>query len=191
MVDRAQTGLEADLQVRLYDYDVLILEDRFPGGSERIQRWRGQGLQVPILVVTSSPQEQDRIGYLNEGADDCVPASLAPAELVARIKALGRRGLPKRLRIRDLEIDRTQRRVYRAGKDIALTPREFDLLELLAQHPGQVVSRAAIRQALFSNLHNYSNVVEVYISTLRHKIDKDFRPPLIQTRRGEGYFLGG
>ncbi len=189
-VDPAQTNREVDLQIRHYVYDVVILEDQKPECNEWIQRWRQEGFLFPILVVTSSGRVQDRVHFLNIGADDCVQASCSPPEMVARIKALKRRGgTPKRLRIADLEMDSGKRRVVRAGRIIHLTPREFALLELLAQHDGQVVSRTQIRKTLFPNLQNYSNVVEVFISTLRNKIDKGFSQPLILTRRGEGYYL--
>jgi len=165
--------------------------DRFP---ELLRGWRCNGLTSPVMMLTDA---DDVVLCLNSGADDSVNATVDPIELRSRLKALSRRVAPKRksfdssIEVDDLRIDMASQTVYRAGRMIPLSPREYHLLTFLALNRGKVVSREAILQSAFSGLRASanSNVVDVYIRYLRQKIDQDFEVKLILTRRGYGYML--
>jgi DNA-binding response OmpR family regulator len=170
--------------------DVLVSPE---GSFSLLKTWRQAGLTTPILALVAPTDAEDPRRTLDMGADACLTKPFAFKDLLARIKALARcEARPENpvLAIDDLEIDSSIREVRRAGRPIPLTPREFSLLQFLAQHRGKVVSRSMIRQHLYDDkLPNTSNVVDVYIRYLRNKIDKGFPRPLIQTRWGEGYLL--
>jgi DNA-binding response OmpR family regulator len=159
-----------------------------------VQRWRGGGLRVPILALAGRRGAWERVRALDLGADDVLPRPFDPSELLARARALVRRGHPdtnaKVLRVHDLEIDFQAHLVRRAGRLIRLTTREFALLEVLARQPGKVVSREAITRHLYGTA-SPSNAVNVFIGLLRKKVDDGFHLPLILTRWGEGYLLRG
>jgi DNA-binding response OmpR family regulator len=196
-VDAACDGQEADYKATTAEYDVIILDLMLPkeDGLSLLKRWRKNGLKTHVLVLTAKSSIEDKVKGLDTGADDYLTKPFELEELLARLRALVRRGHQVKdpvLRIHDLEIDTAAHTVRRAGQDIHLTPREYALLEFLAFHRGEVVSRTMIWEHLYNeDDDNTSNVVDVYIRYLRNKIDKGFDPPLILTRWGEGYQLRG
>ena len=196
-VDTAEDGEEGDYKARTANYDVIILDLMLPkvDGLTLLQRWRKNGNQAHVLVLTARDQLDDKVKGLDLGADDYLTKPFELEELLARVRALVRRGHQVKdpvLRVRDLEIDTAARSVKRAGIPIHLTPREYSLLEFMAFHRGKVVTRTMIWEHLYDEHdESTSNVVDVYIRYLRNKIDKGFDPPLILTRWGEGYQLRG
>jgi DNA-binding response OmpR family regulator len=196
-VDYAHDGEEGDYKARTAEYDVIILDIMLPreDGLSLLQRWRRNGLTTHVLLLTARGSIEDKVKGLDLGADDYLTKPFELGELLARLRALIRRGHQVKdpvLRIHDLEIDTAARTVTRAGNEIRLTPREYALLEFLAFHPGRVVTRSMIWEHLYDEHdESTSNVVDVYIRYLRNKIDKGFDPPLILTRWGEGYLLRG
>ncbi|MEY4613674.1 MAG: Transcriptional regulatory protein TcrA [Planctomycetota bacterium] len=196
-VDLAVSGDEADVKARGSIYDVVILDLMLPkiDGLTLLKGWRKDGFTFHILVLTAMGTLEDKVQGLNLGADDYLPKPFELTEFLARVRALVRRGHQAKdpiLRIHDLEIDTGARVVRRAGKEIYLTPREFSLLRFLCYHRGKVVTRSMVWEHLYDeNDDNTSNVVDVYIRYLRNKIDKNFTPPLILTRWGEGYMIKG
>lgn len=196
-VDLAVSGDEADAKARGALYDVIILDLMLPkiDGLTLLRGWRKDGLTFHVLILTAMGSLEDKVLGLNLGADDYLPKPFELTEFLARVRALVRRGHQAKdpiLRIHDLEIDTAARSVRRAGKDIYLTPREFSLLRFLCYHRGKVVTRSMVWEHLYDeNDDNTSNVVDVYIRYLRNKIDKNFTPPLILTRWGEGYMIKG
>ena len=196
-VDVAYDGEEGAYKAQTVDYDVIILDIMLPkeDGLSLLQRWRKAGMKAHILVLTARDRIEDKVRGLDMGADDYLTKPFQLEELLARLRALVRRGHQVKspvLRVHDLEIDTAARTVQRAGKSIALTPREYALLEFLAFHRGKVVTRSMIWEHLYDEQdENTSNVVDVYIRYLRNTIDKGFATPLIMTRWGEGYLLRG
>jgi DNA-binding response OmpR family regulator len=176
-------------------YDIILLDLMLPreNGFELLRGWRRAGLATNVLALTAPGRTEDKVRGLDLGADDCLGKPFEFEELLARMRALARRGgvAPDPvLRVGDLEIDPAVRSVKRAGRSIPLTPREFGLLEFLVAHRGKVVSRSMIWDALYEDkVAAASNVVDVYIRYLRNKIDKGFKRPLIETRWGQGYVL--
>ena len=196
-VDVANDGEEGDFKARSAEYDAVILDLMLPkiDGLTLLQNWRRDGLKTHVLVLTARGAIEDKVRGLDIGADDYLTKPFELEELLARLRALIRRGHQVKdplLRVNDLEIDSASRTVKRAGQAIHLTPREYALLEFLAFHRGKVVTRTMIWEHLYDEQdESTSNVVDVYIRYLRNKIDKGFNPPLIQTRWGEGYMLRG
>jgi DNA-binding response OmpR family regulator len=196
-VDVALDGPTADFKARTAEYDVIILDLMLPGedGMSLLQRWRQSGISTHVIVLTARSTIEDKVRGLDLGADDYMTKPFELEELLARLRALIRRGYQVKsplIRVYDLEIDTASRSVKRAGQSIHLTPREYALLEFLAYHRGKVATRAMIWEHLYPDEdENTSNVVDVYIRYLRNKIDKGFDPPLILTRWGEGYMLRG
>jgi DNA-binding response OmpR family regulator len=196
-VDVASDGEEGDYKARSADYDAIILDLMLPkqDGLTLLQNWRRDGLSTHVLVLTARGTIEDKVRGLDSGADDYLTKPFQLQELVARLRALVRRGHQVKnpvLQVYDLEIDTAARAVRRGGTSIHLTPREYALLEFLAFHRGKVVTRSMIWEHLYDEQdENTSNVVDVYIRYLRNKIDKGFHPPLILTRWGEGYMLRG
>ncbi len=196
-VDVAYDGEEGDFKARSASYDVIVLDLMLPkeDGLSLLRRWRRDGLDAHVLVLTARSSIEDKVRGLDLGADDYLAKPFELGELLARMRALIRRGHQAKdpvLRIHDLEIDTAARTAKRAGQAIHLTPREYALLQFLAYHAGKVVSRTMIWEHLYDEHdETTSNVVDVYIRYLRNKIDKGFDPPLILTRWGEGYMLRG
>ncbi|MGH7603691.1 MAG: response regulator transcription factor [Gemmatimonadaceae bacterium] len=177
-------------------FDVIVLDVMLPGGSgfDLCRELRTREVGTPILMLTARDTVDDRVAGLEVGADDYLTKPFAFRELLARVRALGRRRgapLPETLRVADLEVDLEGQRVRRAGKSIELTAKEFSLLEFFVLHKGQVVDRAAITAHVWDENHDpFTNVLEVLVRRLRRKIDDDFQTKLIQTVRGAGYRLG-
>jgi len=196
-VDTALDGEEGAYKAQTADYDVIILDLMLPkeDGLSLLQRWRRAGMKSHVLVLTARSGIEDKVRGLNLGADDYLTKPFELEELLARLRALVRRGHQVKdpvVRVHDLEIDTATRTVKRGGQSVHLTPREYALLEFLAFHRGKVVTRSMIWEHLYDEHdESTSNVVDVYIRYLRNKIDKDFELPLILTRWGEGYMLRG
>ena len=196
-VDIAYDGEEGDFKAGCADYDVVILDLMLPkeDGLSLLQRWRRDGLGAHVLVLTARSGIEDKVRGLDLGADDYLTKPFELEELLARLRALIRRGHQVKdpvIRVHDLEIDTSTRTAKRGGQAIHLTPREYGLLQFLAFHRGRVVSRSMIWEHLYDEHdESTSNVVDVYIRYLRNKIDKGYDPPLILTRWGEGYLLRG
>ncbi len=187
---------EGQMKATLGSFDVLILDVMLPGGNgfDLCRELRAREIGTPILMLTARDTVDDRVAGLEVGADDYLTKPFAFRELLARVRALGRRRgapLPETLRVADLEVDLEAHRVRRAGKSIELTAKEFALLEFFVLHPGQVVDRAAITAHVWDENHDpFTNVLEVLVRRLRRKIDDDYATKLIQTVRGAGYRLG-
>jgi DNA-binding response OmpR family regulator len=196
-VDVAHDGEEGNFKARTATYDVIILDLMLPkiDGLTLLQQWRREGMTTHVLVLTAKDTLQDKIKGLDLGADDYLTKPFELDELLARLRALVRRGHFVKdpiIRIHDLEINTASRTVKRGGRGIHLKPREYALLEFLAFHRGRVVTRPMIWEHLYDEEdENTSNVVDVYIRYLRNKIDKGFDKPLVLTRWGEGYVLRG
>ena len=196
-VDTATDGEEADAKARATSYDVIVLDIQLPkvDGLTLLKRWRSAGIATHVLMLTARGTTEDKIAGLDSGADDYLTKPFELDELLARIRALIRRGHQKKdplIKVHDLVIDTAARSVSRGTKKIALTPREYALLEFLAYHSGTVVTRTMIWEHLYDEYdENTSNVVDVYIRYLRNKIDKGFDNALIMTKWGEGYMLRG
>ena len=179
------------------NYDVLILDVRLPGGTgfELCVELRARKVNTPVLMLTALDALDDRVRGLDVGADDYLTKPFEFRELVARLQALARRralGLqPAVARVADLEIDLRSREVRRGGRPIALTAKEFALLELFVRHPGQVLDRTTITAHVWDQNHDpWANVLEVLVRRLRGKIDDGYEPKLIRTMRGAGYRFG-
>jgi len=193
----ASSFAEGREQALAGDYDVVILDVRLPGGTglDLCAELRRDGIHVPVLMLTALDAVDDRVRGLAAGADDYLTKPFAFRELVARLQALTRRRTlavaPPRLGVADLEVDLASRQVRRGGRPIALTAKEFALLELLLRHPGEVVDRATITAHIWDTNHDpFANVLEVLVRRLRSKVDDNFDHKLITTVRGAGYRLG-
>jgi DNA-binding response OmpR family regulator len=176
--------------------DLAIVDIMLPGldGFALIEAVRRRGLNMPVLILSAKRSVDDRVRGLHIGGDDYLTKPFALAELLARVQALLRRATasaePTAIEVGDLHIDLLSRRVTRAGRSIDLRPREFELLEFLARHAGQVVSKTMILSRIWDYTFDpRTNVVDVLVCRLREKIDRDFGPKLLQTRRGMGYEL--
>ena len=195
-VDHVGDGDTALRQASEGQYDALILDRMLPGrdGTEVVAALRRTGHDVPILMLTALGDVTDRIDGLRAGADDYLPKPFSFAELLARIETITRRRQPdtntRILRVADLELDTVSRRASRAGVVIRLQPREFRLLEYLMRSAGRVLNRVELLEQVWGyRFDPETNVVDMHISRLRRKIDKDFAPPLLVTVRGAGYVL--
>jgi DNA-binding response OmpR family regulator len=196
-VDIAEDGEVADIKARSTSYDVIVLDVMLPkiDGLTLLRKWRREGINTYVLILTARETTDDKVRGLDSGADDYMTKPYQLSELLARLRALIRREHQIKdpvIRVHDLEIDTASRMVKRGGQSIPLTPREYALLEFLAFHRGKVVTRRMIWDHLYDEQdESTSNVVDVYIRYLRNKIDKNFDPPLILTRWGEGYMMRG
>lgn len=194
-VDVSHDGEEGCFMAENYPYDAVVLDVMLPtiDGFTILAHLRKHHCDVPVLMLTARNTVQDRIKGLNIGADDYLPKPFDFDELVARVKALLRRksgSASPVIRIADLEIDQDAREVKRAGQLIALSTKEFNILEYLASRQGKVVSRTELSEHVYDmNFDLDSNVIDVYITYLRKKIDRDFEKKLIHTVRGAGYML--
>ena len=194
-VDVAIDGDAALEQAAINDYDLIVLDVLLPGidGLELCRRLRDAGATIPILMVTARGGLDQRVEGLDVGADDYLPKPYHFPELLARVRALLRRGpnlAASILTVEDLTIDPRARRVERAGRPIQLTSKEYALLEYLVRRTGDIVGRAEIAEHVWDDSFDpMSNLIEVYIQRLRRKIDDGYAARLIHTRRGAGYTL--
>jgi two-component system copper resistance phosphate regulon response regulator CusR len=194
-VDVATDGETAVYQAGVNDYDLVILDVMLPlkDGFEVCRELRAEGLTFPILMLTARDAPPDRVVGLDMGADDYLTKPFDFHELLARLRALLRRGpalRPETVEVSDLSIDLRARQVRRGARQIELTAKEYALLEYLARRAGEVVTRAEIAEHVWEeNFDPFSNLIEVYVQRLRRKIDEGHTPKLLRTRRGEGYML--
>jgi len=195
-VDHAADGKAGLLMASTENYDVLIVDRMLPGldGLSIVQTLRTSGNKTPILFLSALADVDDRVSGLRAGGDDYLTKPFAFSELLARLEALLRRpqtnAQETRLQVADLEIDCLARTVNRNRQKIDLQPREFRLLEYLMRHANQVVTRTMLLENVWDyHFDPQTNVIDVHISRLRRKIDKDFDKPLLHTVRGAGYML--
>jgi two-component system copper resistance phosphate regulon response regulator CusR len=194
-VDLAADGDAAVYKAAVYDYDLLVLDVGLPrrDGFAVSAELRRRGLRVPILMLTARGAVSDRVAGLDAGADDYLTKPFDFEELYARVRALLRRQpavLPPVIQVADLAVDTRAQRVTRAGRPLALTQKEYVMLEYLARQAGRVVGRQELSDHVWDENHDpLSNIIEVYVGRLRRKVDEGFDVPLIHTRRGAGYVL--
>ncbi len=194
-VDLAGNGDEALYKSSINDYDAMILDVMMPGrdGFSVCRELRATGSVVPVIMLTARDTVQDRITGLDIGADDYLTKPFAVTELLARLRALMRRGhvvRPGTIQIADLLLDTRAQRATRAERELELTSKEYALLEYLAREQGRVVSRAEIAEHVWDeNFDPLTNLIDVHINRLRRKVDNGFSTRLIHTRRGAGYML--
>jgi DNA-binding response OmpR family regulator len=193
-VDVLHEGTLAGEQARAVDYDAIILDLMLPGrsGFQVLRDIRARKPSLPVVMLTAKDAVDDRIAGLDSGADDYMVKPFSLAELSARLRAVLRRGAPREnvLRVADLEIDTMTRVVRRGGRRVALTAKEYALLEYLMRNSGRPLTKSLIIEHVWDiHFDSISNVVEVHINSLRNKIDREFATPLIHTVRGVGYVL--
>lgn len=195
-VDHCADGEQGLIMATGNEYDAAVIDIMLPGlnGLALVQELRKQRSQVPVLILSAKASVDDRVKGLQTGGDDYLPKPFAFAELLARVQALVRRGSretePTTLEVADLKLDLLSRKVTRGTNKIELQAREFSLLEYLMRNAGRVVTKTMI----LSHVWDYSfdpqtNVVDVLVCRVRNKVDKNFEPKLIRTRRGMGYVL--
>jgi two-component system OmpR family response regulator len=197
VVDHAADGKEGMMMAASGDYDIMIVDRMLPGmdGLSIIKTVRATGNQVPVLILSALGDVDDRVEGLRGGGDDYLTKPFSFTELLARIESLIRRNRQAAetetvLRVADLEMDLLARTVKRAGQNIDVQPREFRLLEYLMRNADQVVTRTMLLEKVWDyHFDPQTNVIDVHISRLRAKIDKEFDTPLLQTVRGAGYML--
>jgi two-component system OmpR family response regulator len=196
-VDHAADGVNGYDLAHEGKYDVAIVDRMLPkmDGLALIGALRAQGIETPVLILSALGQVDDRVKGLRAGGDDYLAKPYAFSELLARVEALARRspkGAPEETvyRLGDLVLDRLSHKVTRAGEEIILQPREFRLLEYLMQNAGKVVTRTMLLEHVWDyHFDPQTNVIDVHVSRLRAKIDRDFDAPMLQTVRGAGYMI--
>jgi two-component system OmpR family response regulator len=193
-VDLARNGDEGLNLAASRRYTVMTIDRMLPGGDglSIIRKLRESGIDIPALIVSALGEVDDRVRGLRSGGDDYLVKPFAFAELLARIEALARRSTTvakeTSLRVGDLELDLVKRTAHRAGEEIALLPREFQVLEYLVRNADQVVPRAMLLQHVWNlNFDPTTNIIDVYVGRVRRKIDNNQRSPLIHTVRGVGF----
>jgi two-component system OmpR family response regulator len=195
--DVSGAGAEAIWTAQAHEYDALVLDVMLPDldGFEVCRRLRGAGVWAPVLMLTARDSVEDRVEGLDSGADDYLVKPFAFAELLARLRALTRRGdaaRPATLRVGDLRLDPATREVKRGETLVSLSAKEFALLETFMRRPGEVLSRLHLLEHAWDFAYeNRSNVIDVYVRRLRHKIDLPFGCTTLETVRGAGYRLRG
>jgi DNA-binding response OmpR family regulator len=193
----SKTGEDGYFRATTEPFDILVLDLGLPGrsGLEILSGLRGRGISVPVLVLTARDTVEDRVRGLDAGADDYLVKPFAFAELLARLRALLRRGRPEeslRLHLANLEVDPVTRTVRRGDQPIELTGREFELLDYLVRRQGQIVSREMLARDVWKEPLRgtpLDNVIDVHITRLRKKVDQGFSPKLIHTVRGVGFLV--
>jgi two-component system, OmpR family, response regulator len=195
VVDVARHGDDAVWMGQVVEYDAIVLDLMLPGldGVGVCRRWRESGVWSPVLMLTARDTIEDRVAGLDAGADDYLPKPFSFAELLARLRALVRRGTAERpvaLEVGDLRLDPATRQVWRGETEIELSGREFAVLETFMRRPGDVLSRVQLLEHAWDYAYeSRSNVVDVYVRYLREKIDRPFGCASIETVRGIGYRL--
>jgi DNA-binding response OmpR family regulator len=195
-VDSVGDGVDALHQATEFRYDAIVMDVMLPGlsGTEVVRELRRRGAWSPVLVLTALDRDEDVTSALDAGADDYLAKPFSYSVLLARLRALLRRGAPQRpvrLTVGDLEVDPAEQRCYRAGSEVCLTAREFAVLEYLARHGEQVVSKTELLEHVWDeHFDGDPNIVEVYVGYLRRKIDVPFGRRSLRTIRGAGYRLG-
>lgn len=195
-VDLVADGQEALHRATEYDYDALVLDVMLPSldGFTVCETLRRRGRWLPVLMLTAKDAVEDRIRGLDVGADDYLVKPFAFGELLARLRSLIRRGATERptvLQVQDVVLDPAAHTVTRAGRQVALSAREFALLEFLMRRPGEVLTRSRILEHVWDyNYDGFSNVVDVYVGYLRRKLERPFGRSFIRTVRGVGYAVG-
>jgi len=196
VVDLAADGDMGLEMARAADYDALVLDRMMPkmDGLEMLAALREDGDSTPVLILSALGEVDHRVEGLRAGGDDYLAKPYAFSELLARVEAIGRRSDPTaavtKLKVGELEMDLLARTVKREGQNILLQPREFRLLECLMRNAGRVVTRTMLLEKVWDyHFDPQTNVIDVHISRLRGKIDKDFETPLLHTVRGAGYRL--
>jgi two-component system OmpR family response regulator len=193
--DVAITGEDALWMAQATEYDAIVLDVMLPGldGFATCSRLRDEGVRAPVLMLTARDAVEDRVEGLDRGADDYLTKPFSFAELLARLRALGRRGpvdRPPVLEVGDLRLDPATKQVWRGDSEIQLSTKEFALLETFMRRPGEVLSRFRLLEHAWSyEYENRSNVVDVYVRYLREKVDRPFGVKSIETVRGSGYRL--
>jgi two-component system OmpR family response regulator len=193
--DVASTGEDAVWMAQAHPYDAIVLDVMLPGlsGFETCKQLRSAGVWAPVLMLTARDGVDDRVAGLDAGADDYLTKPFSFAELLARLRALARRGSferPAELVVGDLRLDPATRRVWRGDTEVALSPKEFALLETFMRRPGQVLTRLQLLEHAWDFAYeNRSNVVDVYLRYLRDKLDRPFGKSSFETVRGVGYRL--
>ena len=195
-VDVAYDGEEGQYLAESEEYDLIILDIMLPkkDGKEVLRRARVADVQTPVIFLTAKDSESDIVQGLNAGADDYLVKPFSFNELLARIRAILRRGKPgtalSRLQVANLILEIEGHRVYRDKVKLDLTPKEYALLEFFMRHVGQIVTKTMIAEKIWDyHFDTSTNVIDVHVSHLRNKIDKDFDPKLLHTVKGVGYVL--
>ncbi|MGE3302388.1 MAG: response regulator transcription factor [Hyphomonadaceae bacterium] len=195
-VDTAGDGVTGETLARDGVYDVIVLDRMLPqrNGVAVVENLRAAGVSTPVLILSALGEEEHRVEGLNAGSNDYLAKPFSTRELLARVRALwhgrDRTGPVTRLTVGEIEMDLLARTVLRAGKKIDLQPREFRLLEYLMRHAGEVVTRTMLLEKVWDyHFDPQTNVIDVHISRLRGKIDKEFATPMLHTVRGSGYRL--
>jgi two-component system, OmpR family, response regulator len=193
--DVASTGEDAIWMAQAHPYDAIVLDVMLPrlSGFDTCRTLRNAGVWSPVLMLTSRDAVEDRVAGLDAGADDYLTKPFSFEELLARLRALARRGgveRPAELEVGDLRLDPAARRAWRGKVEIQLSPKEFALLETFMRRPGQVLSRLQLLEHAWDFAYeNRSNVIDVYVRYLREKVDRPFGASSIETVRGVGYRL--
>src|SRR5436305_2316432 len=193
--DVADRGEAALWMAEAVQYDAIVLDVMLPGidGFETCRRLREDGIWAPVIMLTARDAIEDRVAGLDGGADDYLTKPFSFAELLARLRALARRGPVERpavLQVGDLRLDPAARRVWRGDAEVSLSAKEFQLLETFMRHPGEVLSRFQLLEHAWDyDYENRSNIVDVYVRYLRDKIDRPFGQRSLETVRGAGYRL--
>jgi len=195
-VDVAANGEEGLNAVLHMKYDLVVLDIMLPklDGREVLKRIRSMSIQTPVIFLTAKDSEGDIIHGLNLGADDYLTKPFSFNELLARIQAIIRRDktvvYPSRLQVANLVLESDGHRVFREKTKIELTPREYALLEFFMRHPGEIITRTMISEKVWDvHFDTSTNIIDVHVSHLRNKIDKDFEPKVLHTVKGVGYVL--
>jgi len=195
-VDTASDGEAGLSSALLKRYDVIILDIMLPkmDGTEILRRLRGTGVQTPVIFLTARDTERDIVHGLNLGADDYIVKPFSFNELLARVRAIARRGkmvaFSSQLQVANLILELDGHQVSRDRTKIDLTPKEYAILEFLMRHPGEIITRTMITEKIWDYQFDAgTNVIDVHVSHLRNKIDKEFEPKLLHTVKGVGYVL--